>query len=182
MSCCRTPNTSTPNPSDDDLSRVTLPDHLPDLSHSDNGDEFVTLAKYNELKAEMTQLKAQFTQQQAEITQQRAETAAIKNQFSAMTQENTCINRLLGQLLEQRTRHLDNLVPQQQEATIPSTDINRHNMRDLYNMLSNSAPKFLMPLMQLALGPNKMAVGNCSGGSQHQAHDNEVFQHGWKVT
>ena len=142
----------------------------------------MTLAKYTELQAEMTQLKAQFIQQLAKITQQWAETAAIKNQFSAMTQENACIKGLLEQPLEQRTRHLDNLVPQQQEATTPSTDINRHNMRDLYNKLSNSAPKFFTPLMQLALGPNKMAVGNCSGGSQHQAHDNEVFQHGWKVT
>ena len=140
------------------------------------------MVKYNELQAGMTQLKAQFTQQQAEITQQRAETAAIKNKFSAITQENACINGLLEQLLEQRTRHRDNLVPQQQEATTPSTDINRHNMRDLYNMLSNSAPKFFTRIMQLALGPNKMALGNCSGGSQHPAHENEVFQHWWKVT
>ena len=39
-----------PNTSKDDLLRDSLRDHLPNLSHSNNGDElvqFVTLAKYN---------------------------------------------------------------------------------------------------------------------------------------
>ena len=142
-------------------------------------------ADMTQLKAEMT---AEMTQLKAQMAKQQAETTAMEKKVSAMTQENARTNALLEQLLEQRTRQLDNLDPQQQqesqqqEATTPLREINNHNMRDLFHKFRESAPKFFTRIMQLALGPNKMAFGNCSGGSHHPAHDREIFQHCWKVT